>query len=125
MFLNVCNDLKGDKKNFEVIPILRQEDKNIKSERFIKLSGSQYQFDEKEFLEIVSDNKSAMLIDLWGDKTSAQAIKLLPAGSTILLLGNLSEKEALQLNCNDLFMCHKQIEGFNLLKFMKDELTKE
>jgi hypothetical protein len=41
------------------------------------------------------------------------------------LLGNLSEKEALQLNCNDLFMCHKQIEGFNLLKFMKDELTKE
>jgi NADPH:quinone reductase-like Zn-dependent oxidoreductase len=41
IFLNVCNDLKGEKKNFEVIPILRQEDKNIKSERFIKLSGSQ------------------------------------------------------------------------------------
>lgn len=53
-------------------------------------------------------------------------IEVIPSGSRILLLGNLSEKaEGLTLNTSDLFLRYKTLEGFNLLRFLREDLSKD
>jgi hypothetical protein len=51
---------------------------------------------------------------------------MIPSGSKIILLGNLSERgEGLTLNTSDLFLRYKTLEGFNLLRFLREDLSKE
>ena len=51
---------------------------------------------------------------------------MIPSGSKIILLGNLSERaEGLTINSSDLFLRYKTLEGFNLLRFIREDLPKE
>ena len=70
-------------------------------------------------------NSSLILVDTWANQATSTLIKILPSGSRIILLGNLSERsEGLTLNSTDLFLRYKTLEGFNLLKYLREECDK-
>lgn len=68
--------------------------------------------------------RPCVMIDCWSSKATSRCISLLPPGSRILVLGNLSESSQINISPLDLFMHHKIVEGFNLLKYM-EKLSKE
>lgn len=71
-------------------------------------------------------NQPLILLDTWSNKATSSLIEVIPSGSRILLLGNLSEKaEGLTLNTSDLFLRYKTLEGFNLLRFLREDLSKD
>lgn len=66
-----------------------------------------------------------IVIDTWGSKATSKVIEMVPAGSHIILLGNVSEKRNLTVRTTDISLNHKCIEGFNLIKYMCECLSKE
>ena len=71
-------------------------------------------------------NQPLILLDTWSNKATSSLIEMIPSGSKIILLGNLSERnEGLTLNTSDLFLRYKTLEGFNLLRFLREDLSKE
>ena len=71
-------------------------------------------------------NQPLILLDTWSNKATSSIIEMIPSGSKIILLGNLSERaEGLTLNTSDLFLRYKTLEGFNLLRFLREDLSKE
>lgn len=118
---------------FEFVPIFRSSEyvskekgTELQGANFFYLDNSQHLVEEdiRSFMKERMD-VPAIIIDCWGNKATSQLIKMVPRESRILLLGNLSEKERLDIDTTDFFMLSKRIEGFNLLKYLHDCLPKE
>lgn len=118
---------------FEFVPIFRnsgfvtgQDKSELQGTNFFYLNNEE-RLAEEDITGFLKDRMDmpAIVIDAWANKATSQLIKLLPSDSRAILLGNLSEKERLSLDTVDLFMHSKHVEGFNLLKYLQDCVSKE
>lgn len=75
-----------------------------------------------ELKDVISSVKPLFLIDAVGNECSGKCFELMPPNSEMILLGSLAN-ENLKICTTELFMHNKRIRGFNLERYIEDEVT--
>ena len=123
---------KNQESKFDILPILRNKE-FFQDSLFSGLQNklaleNDESFPENDFNKFLDQregdlkNQSVILIDTWANEATSKVISLLPSGSRVFLLGNLSDKSTFSLCATDIFLRYKTIEGFNLLQYIKQDL---
>lgn len=108
------------KKELPVINVVRKE----KQEEVLKELGAEYILNsekesfQKEFYKLTKKLNASFLIDAVGGELTTKLIPLLPLNSTILIYGNLSEKD-FSVSPGILIFQNKKIEGFWLSTWIR------